>query len=390
MKLTVIGFGQCGGRIADEFARLNKLAASNRGMEITPGVFAVNTDSADLTGLKHIKSDYNHRIMIGGRKTGGHGVGKINELGAAVAKDDSDKVFEAVLSSKHIFDSDAFLLIASGGGGTGSGAISVMTKLIKDRFNQKPIYDMVVLPFEHEEMTEERSTYNTALCLKSVYSLADAVIIYDNQRFVKKEANLERNFSEINRTMVEPFYDLLCAGEETKAKYIGAKTLDAGDLKQTLTGWTAIGYGRSDVPMFNFPFSRSNYRTKINQNHQGIHAMDEAVNSLSVGCNPADASRAIYLVSAPSNEMNVYLIKEIGVYLRSIAPRATIRNGDYPRERNIIDVNIILSGLSNVPKIREYYVKSSDLIPEFQKRREDQANQLKEMEELSKDIPSLI
>ena len=41
MKLVVIGFGQCGNRIADEFARLNRRARGHRGIEITPGVFAV-------------------------------------------------------------------------------------------------------------------------------------------------------------------------------------------------------------------------------------------------------------------------------------------------------------------------------------------------------------
>ena len=96
MKLVVIGFGQCGSRIADEFARLNRRARGRRGTEITPGVFAVNTDAADLTGLSTIKTDYQHRIIIGGRKTGGHGVGKINELGAEVAREDADKVVDAL------------------------------------------------------------------------------------------------------------------------------------------------------------------------------------------------------------------------------------------------------------------------------------------------------
>ena len=103
MKLVVIGFGQCGGRIADQFARLNKKARGSRGIEITPGVFAVNTDAADLSGLAHIRSDYRHRILIGGRKTGGHGVGKINELGAEIAKEDSDKVIDYCLATEDVF-----------------------------------------------------------------------------------------------------------------------------------------------------------------------------------------------------------------------------------------------------------------------------------------------
>ena len=51
MKLVVIGLGQCGGRMHDEFARLNERAHSRRGMDIVMGTFAVNTDAADLSGL---------------------------------------------------------------------------------------------------------------------------------------------------------------------------------------------------------------------------------------------------------------------------------------------------------------------------------------------------
>jgi cell division GTPase FtsZ len=100
MKVTVIGFGQCGGRIADEFVRINRTAINRRGIEICPGIYAVNTDSADLSGLHHLKADYKHRILIGGNKTGGHGVGKINELGALVTKEESDKIFDAIDGTK--------------------------------------------------------------------------------------------------------------------------------------------------------------------------------------------------------------------------------------------------------------------------------------------------
>ncbi len=64
MKLVVLGFGQCGGRIADELARLNKRARTYRGIEIITGAYAINTDVADLSGLSVIKPDYRHRILI--------------------------------------------------------------------------------------------------------------------------------------------------------------------------------------------------------------------------------------------------------------------------------------------------------------------------------------
>ncbi len=391
MKLVVIGFGQCGGRIADEFARLNRRARAQRRIEIIPGAFAVNTDAADLSGLTTIKADYRHRILIGGRKTGGHGVGKINELGAEIAREDGDKIIDAIRGTKRLYESDAFLLIASAGGGTGSGAIPIITQRIKERYMDKPVYDLIILPFEHEETTEERTIYNSALCIKSVNLIADAIILVDNQRYIRKDFSLRNNLSKINKLIVEPFYDLLRAGEEKKPKYIGAKTLDAGDIIQTLVGWTAIGYGKSQVPMFNLPFLRkSDFRSKSIEIYKGIQAMDEAMSELSMGCNPTDASRALYLLSAPSKEMSMSLVKELGDYLKSVAPKATIRNGDYPKEKATAEVTLILSGLSDVEKIREYYSKSTSLIPEFKRRQEEAEGRLKAMEEIGKDIPSLL
>jgi len=237
MKLVIIGLGQCGSRIADEFARLNGRARAQRGIEIITGVFAVNTDAADLSGLASIKSDYQHRILIGGRKTSGHGVGKINELGAEVAREDSDKVIDAIRTARHFFETDAFLIVASAAGGTGSGAIPIITQLVKERYMDKPVYALIVLPFEHEEQTEERTVYNTAICLKSINSVADAVFLVDNQRYVRKDSSLRDNLAKINALIVAPFYNLLCAGEEKKAKYIASKMLDAGDIIQIQVGW---------------------------------------------------------------------------------------------------------------------------------------------------------
>ncbi|MDP2729519.1 MAG: tubulin/FtsZ family protein [Dehalococcoidales bacterium] len=391
MKLLVIGLGQCGGRIADEFARLNRKARSQRGMEILTDVFAVNSDAADLSGLTSVRKDFRHRILIGGRKTGGHGVGKINELGAEIAKEGADKVIDAIRTTRHFYETDAFLLIASGGGGTGSGSLPVMTQHIKERYMDKPVYSAVILPFEHEETTEERTVYNTATCLKSTYAAADAVFLIDNQRFIKKDASLQNNLTKINSLIAEPFYGILCAGEEKKPKYVGAKLLDAGDIMQTLVGWTVLGYGSSPLPLIRLPGERTNdFRKKGAETQKGIQAMDQAISELSLACDPADAGRALYLTSAPARELNVDMIKELGDYLRNLAPHAVIRNGDYPRQRGLLDVTVILSELGDVEKVRNYYTQATALIPVMKKRQEDTRVKLQAVEDTSKDIPSLL
>jgi cell division GTPase FtsZ len=391
MRLVVVGFGQCGGRIADEFARLNAKARTLRGLNIINGAYAVNTDLADLSGLRTIKQGYDHRIIIGNKKTGGHGVGKINELGAEIAREDADKVIESIRNTKYFAETDAFLLIAGAAGGTGSGAISVMTQQIKERYVDKPIYNLIVLPFEHEEMTEDRTVYNVATCLKSSYLVADAIFLVDNQRYVMKDSSLSHNLAKINTSIVQPFFNLLCAGEEKKPKYIGAKILDAGDIIQTLVGWTTLGYGRSHSGGFRGFFSSSHsFRDKASETQKGAQALDEAVSGLSIKCNPLDSKRALYLVSAPAREINVDLVKEMGTYIKNMAPEAIIRSGDYPRDKGALDVTIVLSEMSDIEKVRNYFTKAINIIAELKKRQDGLVSTQRGIDITIKDIPSLL
>jgi cell division GTPase FtsZ len=391
MKLVIIGLGQCGGRIADEFGRLNARARSTRRLDIITGAYAVNTDIADLSGLHAIKPDYQHRILIGSRKTGGHGVGKINELGAEIAREDADKVIETIRNTKRFTEMDAFLLIAGAAGGTGSGSISVITQQIKERYVDKPVYNLIVLPFEHEETTEDRTVYNVATCLKSSYLVADAIFLVDNQRYAMKDSPISSNLTKINTMIVQPFFNLLCAGEEKRAKYIGAKILDAGDIIQTLVGWTTLGYGRSRVSLFKSIFEGArDFRNKATETQKGIQALDEAISGLSIKCNPLDSKRALYLVSAPAKEINVDLIKELGTYIKNMAPEAVIRSGDYPRERGAMDVTLVLSEMSDVEKVRNYFTKAINLIADLKQRQQGLVSTQRGIDITIKDIPSLL
>ena len=391
MKLTVIGFGQCGGRIADEFSRLNKRALSRRKIEIISGTFAVNTDIADLSGLSSIKSDFKHRILIGSRQTGNHGVGKINEVGAEIARQNGDKVIDALRSTQRFYETDAFLLIASAAGGTGSGSMPIMAQILKERFKDKAVYALVALPFAHEEKTDARTFYNSATCLKAVNSVADAVFLVDNQRFVEKDSSLINNMTAINRLIAEPFYDLLCAGEEKKAKHIGARLLDAGDIMQTLSGWSVLGYGEAQLPMIRLDFlRRSDFRKKSSETHNGIQAMSQALSNLSLECNPHDSASALYLLSAPTKEMNMETVKELANYLSEMAPKAIIRYGDYPRGGNSLTVTIILSQLNALEKVKEYYDRMPDYIQEKGRAQGENEAKLKELADASMVVPSFM
>ena len=391
MKLAVIGFGQCGGRIADEFCKINNRARWRRRISIIADTFAVNTDMADLTNLSHIKSDYRHRILIGNRRTNGHGVGKINELGARIAIEDDDKIIDALRLTEKLYEVDAFLLITGAAGGTGSGSMPIVARTIKNRFQDKALYALVALPFEHEEQTDARTFYNTATCLKATYSVADAVFLCDNQRYIEKDSSLVNNMCAINRLIAEPFYDFLCAGEVKKAKHVGVRLLDAGDIMETLGGWTTLGYGVEQLATLKFPFwGRQNFKKKSDEIRRGIEAMEQALSNLSIDCDTGDSASALYLLSAPPEEMNMDSVKILSQYLSEVAPSAVIRYGDFPRQESTLKITVILSQMNAVDKIKKYFDKMPGFIEESTANREKNEVKLRELTSAAELVPSLI
>jgi len=300
-------------------------------------------------------------------------------------------VIEAIRATRRLPETDAFLLIAGAAGGTGSGAIAVLTQQLKERYIEKPLYNIVVLPFRHEETTEARAIYNVATCLKSAYSVADAIFLVDNQRYLSKKSSIRDNLANINAQIVEPFFNLLCAGEEKKPKYIGSRMLDAGDIIQTLLGWTVVGFGEFQMPLIRFPFElKRHFTKKATESQRGVQAMAEAVGELSLKCNPMDARRALYLLSGPSKEMNMEMVTEIGTHLKVIAPEAVIRGGDYPREKGSMDVTVVLSELSDVGKVMDYFTRGIQSIDTAKRKQEGIERRYERLEIDFKDIPSLL
>jgi cell division GTPase FtsZ len=381
MKLMIIGLGGCGNRIADEFARLGNRAQRERGARVITDAFAVDTDASAMGGLQFIKSHKDQRIVIGEARTKNHGTGGLAELGAQVFKDDGYKIVDALRKAKRFPETDAFLLIAGAAGGTGAGGIPVLTKIMKERYTDKPVYSVIVLPFDHEQAIDERIILNTAVCLKSIHSASDAVFLIDNQRYAAKGYSLASNIEKTNRLIADPFFSLLCTGEETKRKRIGVHVLDAGGILQSLSGWTVVGYGSVNLRLITLPWDEIE--------NKGNQVMEIALSELSLTCDTKSATKALYMVSAPAEEMNLDLVKFLGERLRNLAPEATIRYGDYPFNKGIIDVTLIFSGLKNVEKVTDYYTKSVSVAERMKTKKDVAAGTPSQTEEAAKDVPPL-
>jgi hypothetical protein len=87
--------------------------------------------------------------------------------------------------------------------------------------------------------------------------------------------------------------------------------------------------------------------------------------------------------------MNMNMINEIGSSIKRIAAEAIIRSGDYPRERRSLDITLILSELTNVGRIMEYFAKAIRYIS-YKKKWEGLEYEQRGIEDAFRDIPSLL
>jgi len=326
--------------------------------------------------------------VIGITRTFGHGVGKVNLDAARIMKDIHPVITDNVLKSRKFHESDGIVVIASGGGGTGSGSIGWMVKGLKERV-AKPIYAMVVLPFGYEEKGDASyAVTNTATCLKMVNQYADAVFLLDNERFGRADISLAANFREINQEMVTNFYDLFCAGEEKKQKYVGSKVVDAGDIKQSLEAISTVGRGQVNLSTFR-ALKKSNYREAVKESIGTAGALGKAIDSLSLTVSVEDARRILVMVAAPKDVITLTVLEEISTYLQERSPKAVVRIGDYPRRGREISVTLILSKLTGVGRMENLFLQAEGVLKKQEEIETESEQKIKQMYELSDGLPTL-
>ncbi len=390
MKLVVVGFGQCGCNIADEFYTINRHARSlfGRRIEIVTDAFAVNTDEADLGGFKNIPKDRNHRILIGSIRTLGHGVGKINTEAARIIRESHSIASDTILRSREFHECDAIIAVASGGGGTGSGTIGWSIKELKERID-KPVYAIIVLPFRYEERGEASfSVLNSATCIKTVEQYADAVFLADNDRFRKTGNSLAQNFREMNQEIVGSFFDLCCAGEERNRKYLGSKVIDAGDIKQSLEGISTIGRGQTDLSAF-YRWLQADFRTGVQERSASAGALRQAENCLGIKVQLEDARKILALVTGPRDALAMPMLEEVSTYLQEKSPKSVVRIGDYPRRAKEFSVTIIASRLTKVNRLESLYLQAEDILRRKQDIDSESERTIERMRATSDNLPLL-
>ncbi|MDB2240790.1 tubulin/FtsZ family protein [Halorubrum ezzemoulense] len=353
MKLALIGVGQAGGKVVDEFLAYD----AQTGADIVRGAIAVNTAKADLNGIDRLPED--RRILIGQSRVKGHGVGADNELGAEVAEEDIDEI-QGALDSVPVHEIDAFLVVAGLGGGTGSGGAPVIAKNLK-RIYTEPVYGLGILPGSDEGGIY---TLNAARSLKTFVDEVDNLMLFDNDAWRSSGESVGEGFDAINRELVQRFGVLFSAGEITEGSDVAESVVDSSEIINTLKGGGISSLGYADVEV-DEP-KRSGLLSRFgNDSNEGIDST-EATNRitslvrkatlgrLTMPCEVSGTERALLVVAGPPEYLNRKGIEHGRKWLEEQTGSMEVRGGDYPRRgEGTVAGLVLLGGVTNVPRVKE-------------------------------------
>jgi len=209
--IKVIGVGGGGSNAVNRMIR-----AEMMGVEF----ISVNTDAQAL-----LQSDAPHKIRIGDKMTRGLGAGADPGVGQRAAEEDSEKIYEALK------DADMIFITAGMGGGTGSGAATVIAEIAKDLGSLTVA--VVTKPFSFEGMRRKLVAEQYTETLKDK---VDTLITIPNDRLrevVDKKTSIVDAFrvvDDVLRQGVQGISDLITVPGLINLDFADVKTImrDAG------------------------------------------------------------------------------------------------------------------------------------------------------------------
>ena len=192
-------------------------------------IIACNTDKQHLD-----ISSSDKKVLIGKDLTRGLGCGGFPNKGAEAAKESIQEIKDAVKNT------DMAFVCAGMGGGTGTGAASIIAQVVKE--SGAIVIGTVTMPFSIERARIDKAEFG----LQQLRQVSDTVIVIDNNRLVKIAGNLpvQQAFAVANEliaTMIRGIVETISVPSLVN--------LDYADVKAIMTngGVAAIGVGASDT-----------------------------------------------------------------------------------------------------------------------------------------------
>jgi len=359
VKLALIAVGQAGGKIVDEFLAYEQQADADFIIEAV----AINTARPDLEGLDNVPVE--NRILIGQSRVGGHGVGADNELGAEIAAEESTEIVAATddVPVSHV---DAFLVVGALGGGTGSGAGPVIAKELK-RVYSTPVYGLGVLPASDEGGIY---TLNAARSFQTFVREVDNLLVFDNDAWRQSGETLTAGYDEINEEIARRFGVLFSAGETDTDNDIAESVVDASEIVNTLNanGVSTVGYASEKlVPVEKQPgllsrFTSGSPEPDPSEAENRVNSLirKATLGRLTLPCDVESTERSLTVVAGPPEHLSRKGIEEGRRWLEEETSSMEVRGGDYPMQTDSVAAAVLLSGVTEVPRITKLQIIANE------------------------------
>lgn len=348
MKTVLVGVGQAGGKITTALAEFD----AEMGFDSVLDALAINTAQADLSGLPM------DTALIGQDKVSGHGVGGDNELGAAVMESDINEVM-GTLSEKIDARTEAVVVIAGLGGGSGSGGAPVLVRQLK-RVYDVPIYALGILPGKDEGTLYQ---VNAGRSLKTLAREADSLLLVDNDAWKQSGESVSEGYNAINQNIARRFGLLFAAGEATHG--VAESVVDTSEVINTLRsgGLAALGYASSlasDDPTENLNAITSTAR-----------------NALLTGSSlpgATDADSALLVIAGNPERISRKGVEKARRWLEDETGSMQVRGGDFPIESDRVAALILLGGVERSNRVERFLERARLALEEEREKKETEVD----------------
>ncbi len=219
-QIKVVGVGGAGNNAVNRM-----INAGLKGVEF----IAVNTDKQAL-----LSSKATTKIQIGEKLTKGLGAGSLPEIGERSAEESKEEIASTLKGADMVF------VTAGMGGGTGTGAVPIITKIAREMGILAVCVVTKPFTFEGKQRSE-----NAKKGIEKLKGTIDTLVIVPNDRLLQ--------LADKKATMVDAFImadDVLRLGVQGISDLIavpGLINLDFADVKTVMTdaGLAHMGIGRS-------------------------------------------------------------------------------------------------------------------------------------------------
>ncbi len=315
-RLTVIGVGGAGCNAIN-----NMMAAGLQGVDFV----VANTDAQSLAA-----SSAEYRIQLGANLTEGLGAGARPEIGEAAAHEAIEDIRARIVGSHMVF-------IAAGmGGGTGTGAASVIARAAREA--GALTVAIVCKPFQFEGARRMRIA---EAGVKALRDCVDTLIVIPNQNLFRI-ANERTKFSEAFVLADQVLYAGVACIVELVLKE-GLINLDFADVKSVMSGMGTAMMGTGEAT----------------GERRAVLAAEEAISNPLLDDVSLKGARGLLLSISGGHDLTLYEVDEAASRVREeVDPDANIIVGA-TFDENLGDrlrVSIVASGMDRVGEPKRGFI----------------------------------